>query len=80
MEKLTSHTYQIGGMSCGGCATTVKHKLSAIPGVESVTVDLAKRQADITSSKDIKADALQDALRNTNYTISDIKVRSTTTF
>ena len=80
MEKLIVHTYHIGGMSCGGCATTVKHKLSAVPGVESVIVDLGMRQAEITSSQEIKAEALQDALRDTNYNISDIKVRSTVTF
>ncbi|CAN5429505.1 heavy metal-associated domain-containing protein [soil metagenome] len=80
MEKSIIHTYHIGGMSCGGCATTVKHKLSAVPGIESVIVDLRKRQAEITSSKELKPEALQEALRNTNYTISDIKVRSTETF
>lgn len=80
MEKLINHKYHIGGMSCGGCATTVKHKLSAIPGVESVVVDLGQRQAEITSAHAIKSEALQDALRNSNYTISDIKVKSTVTF
>ena len=80
MEKSINHTYHISGMSCGGCATTVKHKLSTVPGVESVIVDLGMRQAEITSSQKIKAEALQDALRDTNYNISDLKVRSTITF
>ena len=70
MEKLTSHKYHIGGMSCGGCATTVKNKLSTIPGVESVIVDFGMRQAEITSAKEIKADELKEALHNTNYSIS----------
>lgn len=73
MENSITHTYHIGGMSCGGCATTVRNKLSAAPGVTSVEVDLAKKEAKITSSLEIKADTLQDALKNTHYTISELR-------
>ncbi len=67
------HTYHIGGMSCGGCVATVKNKLSAIPGVTTVTVDLAKKQAEITSSQAIGADTLKEVLRNSGYTIAELK-------
>ncbi len=70
MENSIKHTYHIGGMSCGGCAATVKNKLSAAPGVTSVQIDLARKEAEITSSQEIKADELQVALGNTHYTIS----------
>ncbi len=73
MENSIKHTYHIGGMSCGGCVTIVQKKLSAAPGVTSVHVDLAKKQAEITSSAVIKADTLQDALKNTNYTIAELR-------
>lgn len=73
MEESIKHTYQIGGMSCGGCAATVQKKLSGADGVTSVTVDLAKKQAEITSSQSIKADKLQEALNNTGYTIAELR-------
>ncbi|PZX51555.1 Cu+-exporting ATPase [Algoriphagus ratkowskyi] len=73
MENSIKHTYQIGGMSCGGCVATVKNRLSSAPGVTSVSVDLAKKEAEITSSAIIKADTLQDALKNTHYTIAELK-------
>jgi copper chaperone CopZ len=75
MEKLITHTYHIGGMSCGGCATTVKNKLSAAQGVTSVNVnvDLGKKQAEITSSQAIKTETLQDALSKTHYTIAELR-------
>lgn len=73
MEKLITHTYHIGGMSCGGCATTVKNKLSAAQGVTSVNVDLGKKQAEITSSKAIKTETLQDALSKTHYTLAELR-------
>lgn len=73
MENSIKHTYHIGGMSCGGCVSTVKNKLSAAPGVTSVQVDLAKKQAEITSSVEIEADTLQDAFKNTHYTIAELR-------
>jgi copper chaperone CopZ len=73
MENSIKHTFHIGGMSCGGCVATVKSKLSAAPGVTSVQVDLAKKQAEITSFAVIKANTLQDALKNTNYTIEELR-------
>ena len=74
MENSIKHTYHIGGMGCGGCAITVKNKLTAAPGVTSVQVDLAKKQAEITSSLALKADTLQEALSNTGYTIAELRV------
>ena len=73
MEKLITHTYHVGGMSCGGCATTVKNKLSAAKGVMSVNVDLGKKQAEINSSEEIKTETLQEALSKTHYTIADLE-------
>jgi copper chaperone CopZ len=59
-------------MSCGGCVSTVKQKLSSVPGVTSVTVDLGKNDAEITSSEEIKTDTLRRALSSTRYTISEL--------
>jgi copper chaperone len=58
-------------MSCGGCATTVKNKLSDAPGVTSVQIDLSKKEAEIISSQVISVDKLEEALSNTGYTISE---------
>jgi len=66
-------TYHIGGMSCGGCVSTVKNKLSAVPGVTSVKVDLAKKQAQITSSQAIEAETLREALKNSGFSIAELK-------
>jgi copper chaperone CopZ len=71
MENSIKHTYHIGGMSCGGCVATVKNKLSAALGVTSVEINLAKKEAEITSSKPLDANVLQQALNNTGYTIAE---------
>jgi len=75
MEKLITHTYHIGGMSCGGCVSAVKQKLSGVPGVTTVTVDLGKKEAEIISSQEIKTDILRNAFSNTHYTISELDVK-----
>jgi copper chaperone CopZ len=69
MENSIKHTYHIDGMSCEGCATTVKNKLSDSPGVTSVQIDLSKKEAEIISSQAISFDKLDEALSNTGYTI-----------
>jgi len=74
MEKSIAHTYHIGGMTCGGCVSGVKQKLSSVPGVTTVTVDLGKKQAEIISSQEIETDTLQRAFSNTHYTISELNV------
>ena len=66
--------YQIGGMSCGGCVAAVKQKLLTVSGITSVNIDLGKKLAEITFSQVIKVDTLQDALSNTHYTISELRV------
>ncbi len=72
MEEMTQ-VYHVGGMSCGGCATAVKNKLSALRDVTSVSIDLDKNEAKITSSKLIGTNALEEALKDTAYTLSAIK-------
>lgn len=67
----STHAYTISGMVCAGCAETVEHILTAIPGVAYAKVNLGKEQVEITSSHLIKIDALQNSLNNTNYTISE---------
>ncbi len=69
--RKSTYTYNISGMVCAGCAETIQHILTALPGVIYAKVNLGKKQVEITSSQLIKIDALQNSLNNTNYTISE---------
>ena len=46
----TSAELSISGMTCSGCADTVKRVLSRVPGVTSVEVDLDKGAAIVVGS------------------------------
>ena len=77
MEKLFTHSYRIGGMSCGCCVSAVKLKLSSVPDVTSVQVNQEKKEAEIISSKEIDTETLRSAFKNTYYTISELSPKST---
>lgn len=55
----TSTVYGVTGMTCGHCVSSVTEELQAVPGVQSVTVDL---NAGGTSEVRVVSDApLEDA-------------------
>lgn len=55
-------TYAVSGMTCMGCREKVETKLSAVSGVENVSVDLEKGQAEIGMHHLIPVEVFQNAL------------------
>lgn len=47
-----SETLKVTGMTCNHCKMHVEKALSAVPGAESVQVDLAKGEAVVSGSAD----------------------------
>jgi copper chaperone len=65
-------TYQIQGMSCGGCVTSVRQSLLKVEGVTEAEVQLNPPQAVVTSGKAIPVDKLQSQLNQAGpYTIRE---------
>lgn len=60
---------KVEGMTCGGCANTVKQRFAGLPNVASVDVDLDKKQATLESSERVSNKDLQTALEGTNYQV-----------
>jgi copper chaperone CopZ len=77
-EKMT-HTYQVTGMTCGGCEATVKGNLLKLPDVTSVEVSNATKTATITMEKHIALSELQRTLGGvaSKYQISAIEHNET---
>ena len=59
-----THTYNISGMTCGGCQAKVQALLSKVAGVQNVSIDLAKGEAIIDMEKHIATDDLKGALKD----------------
>ena len=67
-----THTYNITGMTCGGCQAKVQNLLSKVKGVENVMIDLGKGQAAINMDKHISTSELAEALKDyPKYQISE---------
>lgn len=54
MEK----TINVTGMGCANCAAKVQKALEALPGVEKAVVSVAAKNAVVTLTEDISAEAL----------------------
>lgn len=70
-------TYEISGMSCGGCVSSIKSALLRHPDVEVAEVHLHSQSAELTMNNPIDLCELQVRLKKAgDYTI---KETSTTT-
>lgn len=66
------HTsFEVQGMTCGGCVASVKRVLEALPGVSNVNVTLrpARAAADYDPDR-VTAEALRDAVQNAGYDVA----------
>lgn len=66
------HTYNIEGMTCGGCMASVEKYLSNVAHITSVTANLEKREAEVTMSNHVDTKTLQEALPK-KYTLTEKK-------
>jgi copper chaperone CopZ len=46
-EDMSTHTYRVNGMTCGGCAKHVEKALRKVDGVIVASVDVAKGTASV---------------------------------
>jgi copper chaperone CopZ len=49
--EMDTALYTVPGMECGHCEAAVKQEISALPGVEAVTVDLDSKRVEVTGSE-----------------------------
>ncbi len=63
----TRSTFQVEGMTCGHCVSSVQSEVSAIAGVTAVDVDLATGRVTVTSDAAIDPDAVRAAVEGAGY-------------
>jgi copper chaperone CopZ/uncharacterized membrane protein YphA (DoxX/SURF4 family) len=67
-----THTYEISGMTCGGCVAKVKSELLKLGSVTSAEVQLGVPQATISMDRHIPTEQFQTAIAKAgNYTIRE---------
>ncbi|MEJ7833418.1 MAG: cation transporter [Nocardioides sp.] len=64
-----THTYQVQGMTCGHCVSSVTEEVQEIPGVENVDVVLETGTLTVTSSQPLD-DAVKAAVEEAGYQLA----------
>ena len=58
--------YTVPGMHCGHCKVAVTEEVSAVPGVESVVVDLDSTRVEVTGTA-LEDTAIRAAIEEAGY-------------
>lgn len=69
-----STNYLVDGMTCGHCVASVTEEVSAIEGVDEVTVDLnagGTSTVTVVSSVPVSEQAVRDAVTEAGYSLAD---------
>jgi copper chaperone CopZ len=64
-------TFTVTGMTCGHCAQAVTEELTAVPGVESVEVDLPSGAVTVTSVDELPIDTVRTAVDEAGYELAE---------
>lgn len=67
-EEKMKKVLQIEGMMCAHCQMHVQKALAAVDGVQEVAVDLEKKQAEVSLTKEVADAALMNAVTEAGYT------------
>ena len=60
-------TFQVTGMTCGHCETSVREEVSEVPGVVDVAVSAVSGELTVTAAGTIDTAAVQAAVTEAGY-------------
>lgn len=69
---MKTQTASITGMSCTACEYVVTKRITQIPDVHTVTVDVQNGTALITSENGVTQDTIKEVLKDTHYSVTSI--------
>ncbi|MFD0904768.1 heavy-metal-associated domain-containing protein [Actinomadura sediminis] len=64
---MSTATYTVAGMTCGGCAGTVKQEVGRVAGVTAVDVELVGGKVTVTSDAPIDEAQIRAAVEEAGY-------------
>ncbi len=67
---MTTQTFRVSGMTCDHCVHAVTQEVSALEGVQRVTIDLVaggESSVVVESSSPLDVDAVRDAVDEAGY-------------
>ena len=67
---MSTTTITVEGMSCAGCANSVRAELTHIPGVVDVEVDITNGTVTIVSDAPVDSAAIRAAVEEAGYSMA----------
>ncbi|WP_039794258.1 heavy-metal-associated domain-containing protein [Nocardia araoensis] len=67
---MSTTTVTVTGMTCGGCAASVRTEIGRISGVEAVAVDLADGRVTVESATPIERTEVAAAVARAGYAVA----------
>ncbi|MEU2121383.1 heavy-metal-associated domain-containing protein [Nocardia niwae] len=68
---MSTTTVTVTGMTCGGCAASVRTEIGRLPGVDSVAVEPAGELVTVQSASPIERAELTAAVARAGYAVAD---------
>lgn len=68
---MTTHTYDVPGMSCGHCRAAIEAELAPLEGVEHVDVDVEAKTVAVTGSAN--DEAMRAAIDVAGYDVAGVR-------
>lgn len=67
---MSTNTYTVVGMHCGGCVSSITEEVGAVPGVSEVSVDLATGRLTVSSEPPVGTAAVRGAVEEAGYQLA----------
>ncbi|WP_405179247.1 cation transporter [Nocardia sp. NBC_01377] len=68
---MSETTYTVSGMSCEHCSNAITGALTALPGVDSVDVEIATGKVTVTGASSGAHDVIRAAVDEAGYEVVD---------
>jgi copper chaperone len=66
---MTTRTYTIAGMSCGGCVKSLTRVLSSVPGIEPLKIDVGTAQLKVDEAR-VSSQTVRDAVARAGFEVT----------
>lgn len=68
---MTQWVLHVDGMHCGGCVASVERALTAVEGVDQVSVDLAQGLVSVAGNASLQREPLAEAVQALGFDVLD---------
>ena len=65
-----TQTYEVVGMTCGHCVSSVSEEVGALVGVREVNVDLGTGRLELTADQPVTTESVRAAVEEAGYSLA----------